>query len=260
MKTKEVKGVKRRGIQSVEIGLRVLSAVAGSQEPSTLSAIASRADLSASQTHRYLASLVASGMVRQDGKSGLYDLDAGAIRIGLSALSRANMFVQADQTFRALSKSTRRTIMLAVWGDAGPTIVRWFSGFPPVVTSLAVGSTLPVLQSATGRVFYAFGDGVQQSPLVKAESRQLGKRAAELRKLAGRVQNDLYAQIEGDLIPGLRAFASPVFDLQGRLVLVATLLANSHFLPDEDDSALDALLGACGEMTFSLGGRWPPNA
>ena len=259
MQTKEIRGGKRRGIQSVEIGLRVLSAVAGSQEPSTLSSIASRADLSASQTHRYLVSLVASAMVRQDSKSGLYDLDAGAIRIGLSALSRADMFVQADKTFRALSKKSRRTVMLSVWGDAGPTIVRWFSGSPPVVTSLAVGSKLPVLQSATGRVFYAFGDGIQEAALVKAESRQLGKRAADMRKLAANVQKHLYSQIEGDLIPGLRAVAAPVFDLQGRLVLVATLLANSHFLTGEDDAALKALLDACAELTFALGGKWPRN-
>jgi DNA-binding IclR family transcriptional regulator len=256
--TNDDKNGKRRGIQSVGIGLRVLSAVSAAQEPSTLSAIASRADLSASQTHRYLASLVSSGMVRQDGKSGLYDLGAGAIRIGLAALSRADLFVQADAIFRELSKSSKRTVMLAVWGDAGPTIVRWFAGSPPVVTSLAVGSTLPVLQSATGRVFFAFADGAQQSPLVKHEIKRLGMRAPELRSLADKVQSELSARIEGDLIPGLRALAAPVFDLQGRLVLVAALLANAHFASSDDDNALAALKESCAELTTSLGGRWPP--
>ncbi len=255
--TNDEKNGKRRGIQSVEIGLRVLSAVSAVQEPSTLSAIASRADLSASQTHRYLASLLASGMVRQDGKSGLYDLDAGAIRIGLAALSRADLFVQADTIFRELSKSCKRTVMLAVWGDAGPTIVRWFAGSPPVVTSLAVGSTLPVLQSATGRIFFTFGDGVQDSALVKHEVKRLGMRAAELRSLAERVRHGMSSKIEGDLIPGLRALAAPVFDLQGRLILVAALLANAHFPSSEDDKALISLKESCAELTTSLGGRWP---
>lgn len=253
-------GEQRRGIQSVEIGLRVLSAVAAQAGPATLSSIAQRAQLSASQTHRYLSSLMASGMVKQDSRSSLYDLDAGAIRIGLSALSRLDVFAAADETFQQLAKETRRTCQVTVWGDAGPTVVRWFAGNPPVVTSLAIGSALPVLQSATGHIYYAFGDEAQTAPRVAEEAALGGWTPERLAELKERTRRLLCSTVQGDLIPGLRAAAAPVFDLQGRLVLVSSLIATAAFPTAQDRSAWEALLAACRRLTESLGGRWPEPA
>lgn len=249
---------RRRGIQSVEIGLRVLSAVAAQPGPSTLSSIAQRADLSSSQTHRYLQSLIASGVVKQESKSSLYDLDAGAIRLGLSALSRMDVFALADEVFQELARSTGHTYLIAVWGDSGPTIIRWFNGRPPVITSLAIGSVLPLLQSATGRVFHAFGDEYQTQARAVAEAKAMGRKVSEFTDQRNETRRNLSAKVEGDLIPGLRAVAAPVFDLQGRLTIVASLLANSADSPSEmDGEARDRLLGACRELTVSLGGTWP---
>jgi len=46
-----------------------MQAVASMNGPATLTAISKRADLSASQTHRYLSSLIEAGMLRQLQKS-----------------------------------------------------------------------------------------------------------------------------------------------------------------------------------------------
>src|SRR5829696_5735542 len=142
-----------RGIQSVETGLHLLAALAACGGPVPLSAVAQRAGVSPSQAHRYLSSLMAAGMAKQDPSSGLYDLDAGAIRLGLAALARLDVFARADATFMEFARATGRTCLLAVWGDAGATVVRWYPGNPPVITSLAIGSVMPLLRSATGRVF-----------------------------------------------------------------------------------------------------------
>ena len=218
-----------------------------------MSTIALHADLSPSQAHRYLASLIAAGMVRQEIRSGLYDLDSGAIRIGLSALTRLDLFAMADQTFSAFARETGRTCLIAVWGTAGPTIVRWFPGYPPVITSLAIGSTLPLRHSATGHVFLAFGD--PGSVALHAEA--TGRDDAEEEMIRARVRRTLSARVAGDLIPGLRAMSVPVFDLQGRLSLVATALATSAFDPAEDEATTAALITACRSLTQALGGPWP---
>ena len=247
------KDLRRRGIQSVEIGLRVLSTVAAFPGSASLSAIAQQAALSPSQAHRYLASLIATGMVKQEGRSGLYDLDSGAIRIGLAALTRLDLFAMADQTFSAFARETGRTCLIAVWGTAGPTIVRWFAGHPPVITSLAIGSILPLQHSATGHVFLAFGDPGSIEPYAQAN----GRDAAGLEAIRTRVRQSLSASVAGDLIPGLRAVSVPVFDLQGRLSLVATALATSAFDPAEDGATTEALIAACRSLTQALGGPWP---
>ncbi len=257
----ELVATKRRGIQSVEIGLGVLTALAGCRGPATLSAIAAAAGLSASQTHRYLASLMAAGMAKQEARTGLYDLDSGAIRIGLAALARLDVFVGADAALRDYARDTGRTCLVAVWGDAGATVVRWFPGDPPVVTSLAIGSVLPLLQSATGHVFYAFGDRGIFDARAKAErAASVTARKIDLAALRSRVLAERCARVDGDLIPGLRVVGAPVFDLQGRLSIVVTSIATSARERSGDAAAEAALLAACRHLTESLGGRWPDGA
>ena len=243
---------RRRGIQSVETGLRVLAALAACRGPATLSAVAQSAGLSPSQAHRYLASLAAAGMARQTA-AGLYDLDSGAIRLGLSALARLNIFETADAAFASFAARTGRTVLVAVWGDAGATVVRWFAGNPPVITSLALGSVLPLAHSATSAVFLTWGD----RPAMDAVAGAGGIGAEELAALREMTRKAVTAEVSGSVIPGLRAIAAPVFDLQGRLVLVAAALAHDGFDPDGDENVRAELLRSCREVTESLGGAWP---
>lgn len=257
MTAEKPRGEKRRGIQSVGIGLRVLTAVAAQRGAASLSAIAQASDLSASQTHRYLSSLLEAGMVKQEQRSGLYDLDAGAIRIGLAALARLDVFTLADEVFSDYARTSGRTCQVAIWGDAGPTIIRWFEGSPPVITSLAIGSVLPLLRSATGRIFFAFADPAHIDRLGADKIAAEKARVPDFEALRAATRARLTANVEGDVIPGLRAVAAPVFDLQGRLVLVASALANEALPATEDAAATAELLTACRRLTEALGGSWP---
>ncbi|MDB5715192.1 MAG: transcriptional regulator, IclR family [Sphingomonadales bacterium] len=237
--------------------MRVLAVVSAQPGPSTLSRIGQLADMSPSQTHRYLSSLMAAGVLKQDSASGLYDLDAGAIRFGLAALSRIDVFANADATAQGLIKRTRRTCMLCVMGDHGPTIVRWFAGSPPVITSLAIGSVLPLLRSATGRIFHTFGDRMEMDRLTHLiELNEPGAIPMGLEESRAEIEQALFTTIAGDMTPGLRAMSAPVFDLQGRLVLAVTLLAGSGFRSSEDEVIKEALIEACRNLTESLGGKW----
>ena len=157
----------RRGIQSVGIGFRVLAALAAEPEPATLAIVAKRSGLSASQTHRYLASLVASGMAHQSPASGRYDLGAQAIQIGLAALARTDVFAEADPAIAAFTRDTGRTTLVAALGPLGPTVVRWHAGRAPVTTSLTVGSVLPLLGSPTGHVFFSFMNADEAAGLLE---------------------------------------------------------------------------------------------
>lgn len=254
----KVKAHHRRGIQSVGIGMRVLSAVAAMTGPASLSAIAAKSNMSASKAHRYLSSLVASTVLRQDPHTGHYDLAAGAIRIGLAALSRNDAFSNAIPFVDALVQRTGRTATLNIFGDAGPTVLRWFMGHPAVVTSLAIGSTLPLLRSATGQVFFAFGHKPEVDEFARREIASFpGDYTADLEALRAEVAARCLAVNTGELTPGLRVAAGPVFDLQGRLVLVIALLASAYFPAAQDEESYGLLLDTCRAITESLGGRWP---
>ena len=207
---------------------------------------------------RYLSSLIAADVVKQDPQSGLYDLDSGAIRLGLAALPRIDVFSNAGRFIEGAIKKTGRTALVSVWGDLGPVIVRWYQGHPAVNTSLAIGSTLPLLSSATGQVFFAFGHRQVMDEHAAHEIAALrGEFTADLEALRAIVGANRLAINAGDLFPGLRAAAAPVFDLQGRLVLVIMLLANAFFGAARDDDANRSLVNTCRCLTESIGGKWP---
>ncbi|MDR3467227.1 MAG: IclR family transcriptional regulator [Xanthobacteraceae bacterium] len=246
----------RRGIQSVEIGFRVLAALAAEGEPAPLGAIARRTGLSPSQAHRYLASLIASGMAHQHAASGRYELGPQAIQIGLAALARTDVFAEADPAIAAFTRDSGRTTLLAARGPLGPTIVRWYAGRRPVVTSLTVGSVLPLFNSATGHAFLSFMNDDEIAAARDDEAASAVTRA-EIDAIRARVRRTMFATVDELLIPGLRAAAVPILDIQGRAVLVATAMATSAFPRADDEAIVEQLQAVCRALTERFGARWP---
>lgn len=251
----ETAGGARRGIQSVGIGFRVLGALAAESEPATLGTVARRAGLSPSQAHRYLASLVDAGMAHQQPSSGRYELGPQAIQIGLAALARVDIFAAADRAIADFTRSSGRTTLIAARGPLGPTIVRWHAGRRPIVTSLAIGSVLPYFTSATGHAFLALMSDDEVEGLRDEEASP--PPAAEIAKLRQSVRRKMCASVDELLIPGLRATAVPILDIQGRPALVATMMATPAFPRGEDEAILRTLQDTCRRLTEHQGGVWP---
>ncbi|WP_206244133.1 IclR family transcriptional regulator [Novosphingobium terrae] len=248
---------RRAGIQSVEIGLNVLDALAGLGKPSALSAIVQRCGLSPSQTHRYLASLIVAGMARQDA-AGNYDLGPAALRLGLGALARTDVFQTADLAIAEFVEKTGRTVQITALGPFGPTVVRWHVGSPPVVTSLSVGSMLPLLRSATGHIFLAFLPARETRELVAKETAPgYGLRPVDVEGLRRRVRAAGESSVDGTVIPGLRAIAFPIFDLQSRPILTATMLSSDAFDPEHDRAIAAQLREVCLSISAQFGGKPP---
>jgi DNA-binding IclR family transcriptional regulator len=244
---------KRAGIQSVEIGMRVLEALANLGGARPLAAIVRGCGLSPSQTHRYLASLSEAGMVLQDAH-GNYDLGPAALKLGLSALARIDVFRIADERLAEFRSETGATVLLAALGPSGPTIVRWHMGSPPIVTSLTLGSVLSLVNSATGQVFLAFRPDQEIASFVEAELERNGLiGASDIEKLKTKVRAEGTAHVGGTLIPGLDAKAFPIFDLQGNAVLTATLISLHNSRERKDSKTARRLSAVCREISETLG-------
>jgi DNA-binding IclR family transcriptional regulator len=244
---------KRAGIQSVEIGMRVLDTLAGLGAARPLAAIVKGCGLSPSQTHRYLASLTEAGMVIQDPR-GNYDLGPAALKLGLSALARIDVFRLADEKLAEFCLETGATVLVAALGPSGPTIVRWHMGRPPIVTSLSLGSVLSLVHSATGQIFLAFRPDQETELLVGQElARDNATDAAFIEKVRAKVRKEGAAHVGGTLIPGLDAKAYPIFDLQGNAVLSATLVSLHGREERQSRKAAQGLQAACREISQLLG-------
>jgi DNA-binding IclR family transcriptional regulator len=243
---------RRRGIQSIEIGMRILEALGASGGASPLSAVAQAVGMPAPQVHRYLQSLIASGMARQDAASGRYDLGSAALRLGLVALARTDAFKIADRVIDDFVERTGQTVQICALGPLGPTIVRLYNGRPSLLTTLHVGAVLPLLTSATGRVFLGFVPGSETADLVDAERQQAPTDAPSIDQIRAAVRADGKAVETGTVIPGLHATAFPIFDLQGRAMLVATALVSEAGAESREDAVAE-LGSLCRHISAEMG-------
>ncbi|MBS0553285.1 MAG: helix-turn-helix domain-containing protein, partial [Proteobacteria bacterium] len=76
----------KHGVQSLEVGMSILKAMATGRRSMMLKDIAAAAGMPPSKVHRYLVSLIRSGLVEQDRLTSRYDLGPFALNLGLVAL------------------------------------------------------------------------------------------------------------------------------------------------------------------------------
>lgn len=254
----------RQGIQSIEVGVPLLRVLADHGAPMMLRDLAREADMPAAKAHRYLVSFVRTGLVTQDPLSGRYDLGHFALDLGLASLARLDAVRVATPVLDALGEEIGETVALAVWGNMGPTIVRWVESRRPVTVNLRTGAVMPLLHSAIGLCFVAFFD----SPLLQRQIEEellINARGGDTRAPMTRAQLDALvaearehgiSRVVGSLIPGINAFSAPVFNHDGKMALAITGLGPAGLMPPDWNGPMPkAILGAARGISRQLGWR-----
>src|ERR1700678_159990 len=98
----------QQGVQSVEVGARLLKAIGAASAPLMLKDLAAAARMPPAKAHRYLVSLGRAGLVQQNAGTGLYDLGPFAVDLGLSALGRLSPVAAAEPFLEELRQSIRQ--------------------------------------------------------------------------------------------------------------------------------------------------------
>lgn len=248
-----------QGLKSLDAALGVLSHLISMNGPTTLTEIARANDMPPSKVHRYLASFVSAGLVKQKGRSGRYDLGPEALQMGLAALGRNDFVNSAAEGLSDLSAETGMTVLLAVWANLGATVVRWERGTSPTDTSMGLGTTLPLLNSATGRVFLAWGPPRAIAPARETQLRRFARQPGALQdieptkagvtSLVDRIRERGFATVEGRFIPGLIAASAPVLDWQGEAQAAITLVGTDPATIKVDSEQIRLLTAYCAEKS-----------
>jgi DNA-binding IclR family transcriptional regulator len=256
----------QRAVQSVEVGGRLLLALANGTGPMTLKDLAARAELPASRAHPYLVSFGRLRLIEQDSETGRYALGPAALQLGLACLRQLDPVRAALPVAQALASATGYAVALAVWGNFGPTIVRMFEARQPLHVAMRAGTVMSILGTATGRAFAAtmpvervsgalaraLGD--DDAPALPL----LGAKAAELDQAVAEVREHGVARAAGRPIPGVNAFSAAAFDHEGEPAIVITALGHQdHFPIDWDSAAARAVRSAAAEISNRLGWRAP---
>jgi DNA-binding IclR family transcriptional regulator len=213
------------------------------------------------KAHRYLAGYIEAGFAVQDPASGRYLLGPLALEIGLAAIRRLDVVGAAEDELVTLRDTIKETISLTVWGNHGPTVVRWLEGPQPVSLATHLGVALPVTRSANGRVFVAFLAPEISEPLVEAELRnecgtiaERRRRKAELERSSAQVRSEKLAVSDNLVQPGIASLAAPIFAYPGNVVgSVAVVGVHGVLNVSLDGETARALRAAAGRISARLG-------
>ena len=252
----------QRSVQSVEVGGRLLLALADSRSDLSLKDLAARAGLTPSRAHPYLVSFSRLGLVEQRAASGRYALGPAALQIGLAALHQLDPIQAAAPVAEALAGRTGHAVALAVWGNFGPTVVRLIDARQPLHVMLRAGSVMSLTGTATGRAFVAalpLERLEHASPAALGESpgaRPWQERREELQAIADESRAHGVSRAAGRPIPGVNAFSAAAVDHEGEPAIVITALDHEDRLDSRWSSATArAVRDAAAQITQRLGGQ-----
>ena len=264
MKITDPEDKTQRAVQSIEVGGRLLLALANNPGPLTLKELAAQADLTPSRAHPYLVSFGKLRLIEQDPVSGQYALGSAALQMGLTVLHQLDPIKVAWPVAQALASATGHAVALAVWGNFGPTIVRMIEARQPLHVAMRAGTVMSILSTATGRAFAAvlpparlenamlgpLGESTgQKPPTLKLHAQTLREAKAEFKQHG-------VARAAGRPMPGVNAFSAVVWDHEGDAALVLTSLGHQDWYPaDWDSAAAQAVKAAADEISTKLGWR-----
>jgi DNA-binding IclR family transcriptional regulator len=253
------------GVQSIEVGAALLRELASRDGPVKLTDLATAAGLSTSRAHKYLASFIRCGLVRQSEPSGRYGIGPLAAELGFSALRNMDVVELAQDTLDELRDQLQTVVSLTVWANRGPTIVRRSLHDQSVSLVVQLGGVMSMLDSANGRVFSAFAAKEMTEPLIAAE---LAKRPVSRAGL--RTMSEVNAMLKsvrahgfatGTMHRGIVAASAPIFDYTGRIVAAIALVGLEGALDlTPDGRPVRTLLKAVSGMSKRLGAIQPKSS
>lgn len=252
---------KSRGIQSIEIGYRILIAVQAAQ-PASLKAIAERTEMTSSAVHNYLASFMRTGMVEAVGR-GQYQLGPSLAALGLAALRHSNLFEVVRAEAVGLSERTELGTAVLTWTQTGPSIVYFSEGNRRGPFELRNGP-VSILHTGGGNVFVAYVEPAVTMPVFIAEAANEGLSARQARELhadiASSVREHGYAVTDLSELPGYKAISAPVWSSEDRPKYALTLTGPSASVEASAGSKhIAELLASAHKLSRQLGAppsRW----
>ena len=241
----------RKGIQSLETGFRILDFLVKTGQPVALKDIALGTGLSPSNINFYLVSLLKIGAAIQDSRSGHYGLGPYAVRLGLAGLEQFDLFAVSRDRLVELANTVGHSVFLGVWGNHGPTIVYRADGVHSrSIFELRVGSVLPVLRSALGRLFLAHLPESMTAEFVDAELKDFRHQSAglspgeltsadvirnrsDLKKMVQQARQHGMSRCRSGILSDYTAMSAPILDYGGTICAGITVMGRIGVLDDD---------------------------
>jgi IclR family pca regulon transcriptional regulator len=211
-------------------GLAVLGAFGRARPTMTLSEAAQIADLSRATARRVLRTLSILGYVEQEGRA--FSLSPRILDFGFAYLSSQSWIDRALPLMRELSERLGESCSAAMLQGNDIVYVGRVPARRIMSATLSVGSRLPALHTALGRILFGFLDEAEIWRRLKSQRIEAytAQSIVEPQALFDRIRADheqKFSIVDEELELGLRALAVPVMDRAGQAIGAINLSTHS---------------------------------
>lgn len=245
---------RRRGIQSVEVGFGLIAALAAAPDKLPLKMLAARAGMSPSKAHLYLVSFLRLGLVVQDAATSRYGLGPAAVELGIAAINQLDVVDLAREHLPATMEAAHSSVSLAVWGNRGATVIYRIDAGLPVPLSVRVGYVLPLLTTATGRVFMANLPEREWQAAAALEDQVTPGALARARASLPAIRETFSARTVGETHAGFFGVSSPIYNSDNTICAAVTALGLMQAgATDVDGTVIEAARKTAMRISADLG-------
>ncbi len=249
---------KTDNIQSVELALNVLEALAAAQGDMGVTGLATALGTTKSRIYRHLRTLVNLGYIQQSPVTERYRIGSRLIALGKAASDSADLAGVAQGPMRKLRDTTGQAVSLAQVEEDGIRILQTVPGTMQIEVGVRPGSLLGFTNSAQGKVALGAMDQAQRDRvLAQALPVPTAHSIAdvdELRRHIAQVAEQGWATAPNEAMLGLNALACPIYGAEAELAGTLAVVSLTQFIgtpPDPDQVAAVKL--AAAEVSAALG-------
>lgn len=210
--------MKKYSAPSVKKAFGILSAISSSQKGLGVSELAKKLKMAKSTVHGMTSTLEELGAVMRNPLTKKYKLGFTLFEIGRSAYSQVDLKTSARPVMEELMEKTRTSVFLGILNWDHVTVLDIVESIQDLKITAPIGTTIPMLAGAVGKVFLASMDEEQARKIVKSKGlprftdNSIVDTAAYFQELK-QVREKGFAVDDEEYILGVRAVASPLIGL-----------------------------------------------
>ena len=223
--------------------------------------LAEKLSLHKSTTHRLIMVLESSRYVEKDNATGKYRLGSRILELGLSALSRLDLYEIARPHLRNLVAESGETAHIGVMRNGEIISIVNVESTQALRTPSTMGTSHPAHCSSLGKAILAFSPAEAVESFLKGRNMESYTRntitsAEDFRKEIEAIRRSGYAIDDEEREEGLRCIGAPVRDSSGE-VIAAVSIAGPVFriTRDRTSSLAAAVAKSAGQISVALGYR-----
>lgn len=210
--------MKKYSAPSVKKAFAILSAISSSREGLGVSGLAKNLQMAKSTVHGMTSALEELGAVMRDPLTKKYKLGFTLLEIGRSAYSQIDLRSSARPVMEELMDKTQTSIFLGILNWDHVTVLDIVESNQDLKITAPIGTTMPMLAGAVGKVFLASMEEEQAMKFVKSKglprftNNSIVEKERYFKELR-QVRKNGFAVDDEEYILGVRAVASPLIGL-----------------------------------------------